>query len=40
MLDVCLYLGCGGVCGEWVGGLEQGLKDGVVLCLREAGFFM
>ena len=28
MLDVCLCLGCGAVCGvggDWVGGLDQGL---------------
>ena len=27
VLDVCLWFGCGGVCGvggEWVGGLDQG----------------
>ena len=28
VLDVCLCFGCGGVGGEWVGGLDQGL----VLC--------
>ena len=30
VLDVCLCLGCGGVggvCGEWVGGLEEGLEE-------------
>ena len=29
MLDVCLCFGCGGVggiCGEWVWGLDQGLQ--------------
>ena len=26
LLDVCLCLGCGGVCGKWVGGLDQGLE--------------
>ena len=26
MLDVCLCLGCGGVGGERVGGLDQGLE--------------
>ena len=26
VLDVCLCIGCGGVGGEWVGGLDQGLK--------------
>ena len=26
MLDVCLWLGCDGVCGEWVGVFEQGLE--------------
>ena len=35
MLDVCLCFGCGGVGWEWVGGLDQGLEDGVVLCLCE-----
>ena len=24
VLDVCLCFGCGGVGGEWVGGLDQG----------------
>ena len=33
VLNVHLCLGCGGVCGEWVGGLDQGLEDGVVLYL-------
>ena len=37
VLDVCLYLGCGsvgGVGGEWVVGLEQGLEWwGGVLCV-------
>ena len=35
MLDVCLCFGCGGVGEEWVGGLDQGLKGWVVLCLCE-----
>ena len=29
VLDVCLYFGCGSVCGvcvEWVGNLDQGLE--------------
>ena len=26
MLCVCLCVGCGGVGGEWVGGLDQGLE--------------
>ena len=26
MLDMCLCLGCGGVGGEWVWGLNQGLE--------------
>ena len=34
VLDVCLCFGWGGVGGEWVGGLDQGL-EGVVLCLCE-----
>ena len=25
-VDVCLCFGCGGVAGEWVGGLDQGLE--------------
>ena len=24
MLDVCMCFGCGGIGGEWVGGLDQG----------------
>ena len=38
VLDVCLCFGCGGVGGvggDWVGGLDQGLKGWVVLCLGE-----
>ena len=30
VLDVCLWFGCGGVGGvggEWVGGLDQGMKE-------------
>ena len=33
---MCLRFGCvglGGVGGEWVGGLCQGMGDGMVLCL-------
>ena len=26
VLDMCLCFGCGGVGGEWVGGLDQGLE--------------
>ena len=26
VLDVCLCFGCGGVGGEWVGGLDQDLE--------------
>ena len=26
VLDVCMCCGCGGVGGEWVGGLDQGLE--------------
>ena len=26
VLDMCLCFGCGGVVGEWVGGLDQGLE--------------
>ena len=26
VLDMCLCFGCGGVGGEWVGGLHQGLE--------------
>ena len=32
VLDMCLCFGCGGVGGEWVGGLDQGR---VMLCLCE-----
>ena len=35
VLEVCLCLDCGGICGEWVGGLEQGLEEWVVLYLCE-----
>ena len=39
-LDECLCFGCvgvgvGSVGGEWVGGLDQDLGGGVVLCLYE-----
>ena len=40
VLDVCMCLGCGGVGGEWVGGLDKGLEGGVVLYLCESGFFV
>ena len=35
VLEVCLYLGCGGVGGvggEWVGGLDQGLDGWCFVC--------
>ena len=35
VLDLCMGLGCGGGCGEYVGGLDQGLQGWVVLCLCE-----
>ena len=38
VLDVCLCFGwgaVGGVSGEWVGGLDQGLEGCLVLCLCE-----
>ena len=38
VLDMCLCFGCGGVGGEWVGGLDQVGSGGVVLCLCESGF--
>ena len=40
VLDVCLYFG--GVCGEWVGGLEQGLDCGwYYVCVScESGFIL
>ena len=30
MLDVCLCFGCGGVGGEWVGGLDRERWGGVM----------
>ena len=30
-----LCLGCGVVCGEWVGDLDHGPEGGVVLCMCE-----
>ena len=42
VLDVCLCFGCGGmggVGGEWVGGLDQGLEGWCYVCVRcESGF--
>ena len=36
---MCLCLGCGGVAGEWVGGLDQGLEGWCYACVRcESGF--
>ena len=37
---LCLCLCCGGVCGEWVGGLTRVWRGGVVLCLCESEFFV
>ena len=34
VLDVCLCFGCGGVGGEWVGGLDQGLEGWCYVCVR------
>ena len=37
VLDVCLCFGCGGVggvAGEWVGGLDQGLEGWCYVCVR------
>ena len=33
MLDVCLCFGCGGVGGEWVGGLDQDLEGWCYVCV-------
>ena len=39
VLDVCLCLDCGGVCGEWVDGLDQGLVGWCYVCVScESGF--
>ena len=35
VLDMCLWLGCGGVGVEWVGDGTRVWKVGVVLCLCE-----
>ena len=33
ILDVCLCLGSGGVCGEWARGLDQGLEGWCYVCV-------
>ena len=39
VLDMCLCFGCGGVGGEWVGGLDQGRERWCYVCVRcESGF--
>ena len=39
VLEVCLCFGCGGVGGEWVGGLDQGQERWCYVCVRcESGF--
>ena len=42
VVDVCLCLGCSGVCGEWVGGLDQDLEGcAVVMSVScDFGFFV
>ena len=35
VLDVCLYFGCGGVGGEWLGAWTRVWRGVVVLCLCE-----
>ena len=40
MLNVCLCFGYGGIGGEWVGGLDQGLNGWVVLCLCELSIWI
>ena len=37
VLYVCLCFDCGGVSGEWVGGLDQGLEGWCYVCC-ESGF--
>ena len=39
VLDMCLCCGCGGVGGEWVGGLDKGRDRWCYVCVRcESGF--
>ena len=39
VLDMCLCFGCGGVCGEWVRGLDKGRERWCYVCVRcESGF--
>ena len=38
VLDVCLYFGCGGVGGQWVGGWTRVWRGGVVCVSCESGF--
>ena len=33
VLEVCLCFGCGGIGGEWVGGLDQGLEVWCYVCV-------
>ena len=34
VLDMCLCFGCGGVGGEWAGGLDQGREQWSYVCVR------
>ena len=41
VLDVCLCFSCGGVGGEWVGCMDQGLEGWCYVCVScESGLYV